>query len=175
MKKIAIIIFALITTLTANAQFEAGKSFIGASLTGIDLKYNGANDFQFGLNAQAGLFTAKDFLLYGQLGYDHTGKPKFNDFRVGVGGRYYIEQNGIFLGANVNFVHSTGDYRDLKPGIEVGYAFFVSRELTIEPALYYEQSFKNHSQYSTVGLKIGLGIYLHKDKVKNSVKEAFNI
>lgn len=174
MKKIAIIIVALITTLTANAQFEAGKTYLGASLTGINLKYNGANDFQFGLNAQAGLFTSNNLLLYGQLGYDHTSTPKFNDFRIGAGGRYYIQQNGIFLGANVNFVHATGDYRDLKPGVEVGYAFFVSHEVTIEPALYYEQSFKNHSQYSTIGLKVGIGIYMQKDKVKNSVKEAFN-
>ena len=49
------------------------------------------------------------------------------------------------------------------PGVEVGYSFFVSRTVTIEPAIYYDQSFKNHSDYSTIGLKIGLGVYLFKD------------
>ena len=46
------------------------------------------------------------------------------------------------------------------PGVEVGYAFFISRTVTIEPAIYYDQSFKDHSKYSTVGLKVGFGIYL---------------
>ena len=46
------------------------------------------------------------------------------------------------------------------PGIEVGYAFFVSKTVTIEPAIYYDQSFKNHSDYSKIGLRVGFGIYL---------------
>ena len=53
-------------------------------------------------------------------------------------------------------------YNDLMPGVEVGYAFFINRSVTIEPALYYDQSFKTHN-YSTVGLKVGLGIYLFDD------------
>ena len=39
--------------------------------------------------------------------------------------------------------------------------------MTIEPEIYYEQSFKNHKDYSTVGLRIGIGIYLFKDTYKN--------
>ena len=46
------------------------------------------------------------------------------------------------------------------PGLEVGYAFFVSKTVTIEPAVYYDQSFKDHSNFSTIGLKVGVGIYL---------------
>ena len=46
------------------------------------------------------------------------------------------------------------------PCIEVGYAFFVSTTVTIEPAIYYDQSFKNHSDYSKIGLRVGFGIYL---------------
>lgn len=30
----------------------------------------------------------------------------------------------------------------------------------IEPAIYYDQSFKKHVDYSTVGLKLGIGVYL---------------
>ena len=48
------------------------------------------------------------------------------------------------------------------PGAEVGYAFFINRSVTIEPAVYYNHSFKS-CDYSTVGLKIGLGIYLFDD------------
>ena len=45
-------------------------------------------------------------------------------------------------------------------GIEVGYAFFLNKNVTIEPAIYYDQSFKNHSDYSKIGFKLGLGVYL---------------
>ena len=48
------------------------------------------------------------------------------------------------------------------PGAEVGYAFYINRSVTIEPAVYYDHSFKN-SDYSTVGLKVGIGIYLFDD------------
>ena len=45
------------------------------------------------------------------------------------------------------------------PGIELGYAFFINDKVTIEPAVYYDQSLKEHSTYSTVGLKVGIGLY----------------
>ena len=48
------------------------------------------------------------------------------------------------------------------PGLEVGYAFFLNRSVTIEPAIYYDQSFKS-SRYSTVGFKLGVGVYLFDD------------
>ena len=59
-------------------------------------------------------------------------------------------------------VHASHNYNDLMPGAEVGYAFFINRSVTIEPAVYYDQSFKK-SKYSTVGLKVGIGIYLFDD------------
>ena len=39
-------------------------------------------------------------------------------------------------------------------------AYFVSKQVTIEPAIYYDQSFKKHTDYSTIGFKVGIGIYL---------------
>lgn len=46
------------------------------------------------------------------------------------------------------------------PGFEIGYAYFIGKSVTIEPALYYDQSFKKHSDYSKIGFRIGLGLYL---------------
>ena len=46
------------------------------------------------------------------------------------------------------------------PGLEVGYAYFVSKTVTVEPAVYYDQSFKDHSAFSTIGFKVGVGVYL---------------
>lgn len=161
MKKLFALFAVLMTTLTASAQFEADKIYCGASLSSIDLNYSGKGDFSVGVNGQLGYMVDDDLMLYATAGYDHQGKGDDGDhFTVGAGGRYYIEQNGIFLGANVKYLHAFSNYNDIMPGVEVGYAFFVSKTVTIEPALYYQQSFKNHSDYSTIGLRVGIGIYL---------------
>lgn len=158
-KKIALLLVVLATTLTASAQFEQGKKYVGASLTGLNLSYNGMDKFNLGVQGQGGYFIIDNILAMANVGYNGNGELP-DALNLGVGGRYYIIQNGIFLGANVQYTHANSDYNDVMPGVEVGYAFFINRYVTIEPALYYQQSFKDHSNYSTVGLKIGLGIYL---------------
>lgn len=160
MKKIALVAAALITTLAAHAQFESDKKYLGASLTGLNLSYNGTEDLNLGIQAKAGYMVADDWMLLGQAEYQHSGAEGVKDyFSVGTQGRYYIEQNGLYLGLGAKLVH-TGSYNDLMPGLEIGYTFFISKEVTIEPAVYYDQSFKNHADHSTVGLKVGIGIYL---------------
>lgn len=160
-KKLIAIIAALFMVVTANAQFEAEKIYIGGSLTGIGLKYSGNEELNLGVNAQLGYFVADNLLLYGQVGYQH--QDHYNSLTLGAGGRYYITQNGIYLGANCKYLHQNGGYNDVMPGVEVGYAFFLSRTVTVEPAIYYDQSIKDHSEYSTVGLRLGVGVYLFKD------------
>lgn len=151
---------ALTASVAAHAQFESGKKYIGASLTGLDLSYNGSEELNLGIQAKAGYFVDTDWMLLAQASYQHSGVDGVKDyFSVGAQGRYYIEQNGLYLGLGAKLVHS-GGYNDLMPGVELGYAFFISKQVTIEPALYYDQSFKRHSDFSTVGLKVGLGVYL---------------
>lgn len=152
---------ALLVAVTASAQFEQGKTYIGGSLTGLNLKYSGADELTLGVQAQAGYFFADNLMLYAQAGYQH--EKDFDNFMVGAGGRYYITQNGIYLGVNAKYKHYDGGYNDFMPGVEVGYAFFLSRTVTVEPAIYYDQSIKDHSDYSTIGLKLGIGVYLFKD------------
>ena len=72
-------------------------------------------------------------------------------------------QNGIFLGVSGKYIHASSSYNDFMPGVEVGYAFFINRTVTIEPAIYYDQSFKKHSDYSTVGFRISIGINLFQN------------
>lgn len=159
-KKIILLVTALLMTITASAQFEEGKLYSGASLTGLNLSYNGADQLNLGVQAQLGYMVADDLMLLGNASFQtSSSKGTPNSISAGVGGRYYIEQNGIYLGVNAKFVH-TKSYNDFMPGVEVGYAFFISRTVTIEPAIYYDQSIKDHSKYSTVGLKVGFGIYL---------------
>lgn len=160
MKKLALVAVALLASVAAHAQFEKGKVYCGASLTGLNLSYSGSSELNLGLQGQAGYLFADNLMAVGNLSYQHTGKEGVKDYvSVGVQGRYYIIQNGLYLGLGAKLAH-TGSYNDVKPGLEVGYAFFVSRTVTIEPAVYYDQSFKNHSDYSTVGLRVGIGIYL---------------
>lgn len=151
----------MLMTLTASAQFEKGKKYIGGSLTGLNMNYTGADKFCFGVQAQGGYFFADDLMLLGQAGYSHKGSGGSDMLNVGVGARYYIEQNGIYLGANCNLQHC-GSRNDFVPGVEVGYAFFLNNCVTVEPAIYYNQSFRSHSDNSEIGLRIGLGVYLFK-------------
>lgn len=159
-KKKAVVALGLMVSVGAHAQFESGKQYCGASLTGLNLSYNGSEELSLGIQAKAGYFFEDDMMLLAQAEYKHSGLEGVKDYwALGAQGRYYIEQNGIYLGAGVKLIH-TGSYNDVMPGVEVGYAFFVSKQVTIEPAVYYDQSFKNHSDYSTVGVKVGIGIYL---------------
>ena len=159
-KKIAVVALGLMVSVGAHAQFESGKQYCGASLTGLNLSYNGSEELSLGIQAKAGYFFEDDMMLLAQAEYKHSGLEGVKDYwALGAQGRYYIEQNGIYLGAGMKLIH-TGSYNDVMPGVEVGYAFFVSKQVTIEPAVYYDQSFKNYSDYSTVGVKVGIGIYL---------------
>ncbi len=102
-----------------------------------------------------------NLMVLGNLSYQHSGYESVPDYiSVGVGGRYYIVQNGIYLGVNCKLIHANHNYNDVMPGVEVGYAYFLSRTVTVEPAVYYDQSFKKHSDFSTIGFKIGIGVYL---------------
>ena len=160
-KKFYMLIMALLISITANAQFEQGKWYLGASMSGLDISYSGAENFNIGLDAKAGYLIADDWMLLGQLGWQHNGHAGESDaVTLGIGGRYYIIQNGLYLGVNAKLVHAYHNYNDFLPGIEVGYAFFLNKTLTIEPAIYYDQSFKRHSDYSKIGFRIGLGVYL---------------
>nr|WP_315347333.1 hypothetical protein [Hoylesella enoeca] len=160
-KKIVLLMATLLLTLTAHAQFEEEKTYVGGSLTGLNLNYNGMDKLNLGVQAQAGYFIEDNWMVLVQAALQHSGnKTVADNVSIGVGARYYIVQNGLYLGANCKLIHAYHSYNDLMPGVELGYAFFVSRTVTIEPAIYYDQSFKSHKDYSTIGLKIGIGVYI---------------
>ena len=156
MKKLGFLLVALVVSMTASAQFEKGKAYLGASLSGIDISSQ-AKKFHFGLNVKAGYLFMDNLMATAQVGYEHL-EDTPDVFTLGVGGRYYIIQNGLYLGASLKYKHAD-EYNDFLPGVQVGYAFFVNGCITIEPEIYYEQSFKNHKDFSKVGLRVGLGFY----------------
>ena len=55
-KKIAVVALGLMVSVGAHAQFESGKQYCGASLTGLNLSYNGSEELNLGIQAKAGYF-----------------------------------------------------------------------------------------------------------------------
>lgn len=157
MKKILLLMCMVFGTLTANAQFAQGTKYVSASLSGLGLSYSSNQKFRLGVDATAGYFMADCLMLKGNVTYDHT--KEIDDISVGAGLRYYFDQCGVFMGAGADYVHYTPSDNDVQIPVEVGYAFFVNRFITIEPSLYYKMSLDSFSQKSTVGVRIGLGFY----------------
>lgn len=160
MKKFALLICMLVVTVSANAQFEKGKWFVNPSITGLELSYDtDADKTSFGLNAQGGAFLIDNLALLINLGanWNALGSDT-NVYTAGVGARYYFDKIGIFLGANGNVERWDWDHDDdtqFSFGLEAGYAYFLTRTVTIEPAVYW--NLREHG--SKLGLKLGFGFY----------------
>lgn len=157
MKKVLIALLFLMAGMQANAQFEQGKKYVSASLSGLGLSYSSNEKFRLGLDADAGYFVGDCLMVRANVGYEHT--PHVDDVRIGAGARYYFLQNGIYLGAGAEYNHFTPSNNDLMIPLEVGYAFFLNRHVTVEPALYYKMSLHDFSGNSTVGVRVGFGFY----------------
>ena len=157
MKKIIIAFMAvLLTSVSVHAQFEQGKYYGGLSVSGLDVNYNKADKWNVGVNGQLGYLFMDDFMVLANLNYSY--QAEHSALSIGPALRYYIEQNGIFLGVGANYVHRPSGTDELAPHLSVGYAFFLNGSIALEPEIYYNQSFKNHD-YSGIGLRVGLGIY----------------
>lgn len=164
-KKIVTMLFGLLATLAANAQltdtppFGKGKVFVGASLSGFDIGRSMSN-FHIDLSGRGGYMVTDNVLALGELSYNYL-QHTDGVISLGVGARYYIAQNGIFLGAGMRLTDMTNNL-DFQPNVSVGYAYFLNRTVTLEPELYFSISTKDFDN-SSYGLRIGVGIYLFND------------
>lgn len=156
-KSLLLLVLAVLSVAAASAQFERGKAYVSASLNDLGISYSKADKFRIGLSAEGGSFLADNLLVKGTLAYDH--RPHADDVRLGAGGRYYIVQNGLFLGTGLEFVHYTKSSNDLQIPVEIGYAFFLNGSLTLEPSVYYRMSTSAFGDKSQVGLRVGVGWY----------------
>ena len=157
MKKIILSLMLLVMAVGAKAQFDKGTTYLSASATGLGMSYSSNEKFTLGMNVNTGYFVEQAWMIYGVLGYDHT--IYSDNFAIGTGARYYFTQNGIYLGFGLQYEHQTKSINNLQFCPEVGYAFFINRFITIEPALYYHMSLNDFDDGSKVGLKLGLGFY----------------
>lgn len=157
MKKFLFTALLGVMTLAAHAQFKQGTKYMGASLTGIGFSYNKSEKATFGLETTAGYFFTDNWMLRGN--FDYTHRNSLNSVALGALARYSFEENGISLGAGLEFNHYFSSENDLSIPVEIGYTWFLNKKLTIEPAVYYKMSLCDFSDKSTVGLRIGLGYY----------------
>ncbi len=160
MKKLFIGLCLLVLSVAANAQFERGKILLNTSVTGIDLSYSDSEKGHFGLDAMGGYFVLDNFALTGTLGMDL--RDNLDKYYVGVGGRYYLQDNGIFFGGMIKDTSyrykNDNNENDFSLVGEAGYAFFLSKTVTIEPSVSYNLSLSN-SDYSKLGFKLGFSFY----------------
>jgi len=163
-KKIMMLFVALMTMTSANAQylndsekvFYEGKWFAGVSASNLSLSYYEFEKWRLSLHAKGGYFFADDWMVTANLGYDNSTYGS-STFVLGAGVRYSFESNGINIGAGANFVHNVG-VDDFKPRVSIGYTYFLSRHLSIEPEVFFDISTKS-SDYTGFGLAIGAGYY----------------
>lgn len=158
MKRLSLFVCLIVVTLAAQAQFEKGKWFVNPSITGLNLSYNtGTDKAHFGFEAKGGAFLVDNVALLVRAGASWQGGGT-DIYTLGVGGRYYISKVGVYLGADLNLNRwnwDDGDRTRFGFGLEAGYAFFLSRTVTIEPAVYWDIN-KDRSEF---GLKVGFGFY----------------
>ena len=140
--------------------FAKDKYYASAGLSNFDLNWSKNQSWHMDLNAKCGYLFEDDWMITGTLGYDWH-KVGDDTFTLGAGLRYYIEQNGVFLGAGVRLADMTNDL-DFQPNIALGYSFFLNRTVTVEPELYFNLSTKDFD-YSSYGLRIGVGMYLFNE------------
>lgn len=160
MKKLALIVCLLVVTVAAQAQFEKGKWIVNPSITGLELSHDtGADKTSFGLEAKGGAFLLDNVALLVHAGASWNDRGYNTDiYTLGVGGRYYFSKIGVYLGADVNMDRWHGGGNDdtkFSYGMEAGYAFFLSRTVTIEPAAFWNIN----GDRSKFGLKVGFGLY----------------
>lgn len=165
MKKLMMAAVALLMAVSVNAQtylnesstpFGQDKWYVGASTSSLGLSWHKASKWNFNLDAKGGYLFMDNWMITGKLGYTkQTDYPSYFNFGAGV--RYYFDKCGVYLGASGNYRHMDS-YSDFLPELNLGYAFFLTGKLTLEPELFYEISTKS-SDYSGFGLRLGFGLY----------------
>ena len=120
MKKWFLGILLLAMTAGANAQFQAGTKYIGASASNLGLSYSTAEKFRFGLNASAGYF-----VLGAGAEFVHYTKSQ-NDLQipVEVGYCFYLNHY-ISVEPSLYYKMSVDDFSDKSTvGFKIGFGFY---------------------------------------------------
>lgn len=177
MKQLFLSIATVCIALTASAQIEKGTWVLGANT---NLGYNSYTPTSGGksvnilnIGLKSGYFVSDNFTIGANLEYlsESSGGPSNTYTTIGLFLRYYTKN--VFFGAGYNSLSTSGGGSSLGSiPIEVGYAAFLTRNITIEPALVYSSATDSDNggmpgiaglpfpAKSGFGLKVGFSIYL---------------
>lgn len=160
MKKTLLLLLMAVVSISASAQFESGTSYVSASVTGMNLSYNKLSKFNIGLQAKGGYFLEDGWMALG--GVEWGMQDGHSDLGVEAAGRYYMQQNGLYFNLGLKYKYwglgSCGQ-STVYVTPEVGYCFYLNKHVSLEPAVYYDVCLNKFSDFSTFGLKVGLGFY----------------
>ncbi|AHF13522.1 hypothetical protein BARVI_00200 [Barnesiella viscericola DSM 18177] len=171
-KKVLLILSVVgLLSSTGSAQILKNTWIVNPQVSGFNLgsthtQETGNEAFDLGLKVEAGNFIANNLAFLVGLGGDFSWNKEYNDNSIDLMAsiRYYTLTT-LFIGVNTGYTHAWNkpkggssvcrDY--LYVGAELGYAIFVSPNISLDPALYWKHSFTD--KFDQYGLKIGLSVY----------------
>lgn len=161
MKKVLLLaVVTLLTTFGAKAQFEKGTMLLNPSITGLDLSYSKATKTTFGLDVAGGYFLMDNFALVGEMGGSWS--SPVDQYKLAGKARYYFDKVGIYASAGLQLssyqAKHMSSVNDFALVMDAGYAYFISKNVSIEPGVYLDLSFRE-SDNTRFGLKVGFGFY----------------
>ncbi|WDF62699.1 hypothetical protein [Flavobacterium sp. KACC 22763] len=168
MKKIVLAAIAVMTFGWANAQEQTAKgkwlietntSFGATNVgnTGFSLRSEDG-ETSWGLGAEGGYFVADNLAVKAGLGYNDFGHSD-NAFSYKVGAKYYLLNKfpleASYTGASIKDANENPSYL----GLQGGYAWFVGKNVSIEPGLRYNISM--NEDYGKDVFQFNIGFALH--------------
>lgn len=158
--------------LLSQAQISRGTTYInpqisGFNISGTDNNKSKKDKFNFALDIKGGNFISDNLAVIVGLGMDLESQEKYRNSKIDVsaGFRYYTLTT-LFIGAETGYEHGWQREFDSSKthhnnywyiSAKLGYAFFLKKNISLDPALYWKYSFTD--RFNQYGLKIGLSLY----------------
>lgn len=160
MKRILLAAMILLGTgFSSNAQIEGGTMMAGGSLY---FNRFADNEFDienttFNVSPQFGLAFADNFIAGAWFSFSSF--SDVSSWSVAPFVRYYMKN--FFLQAQYGYSRS-GDIGSSLFGTDLGYAMFLTDNVALEPAFYYNQYFNDGLSGYDLGFKMGFQIYFNR-------------
>ena len=166
MKKVILAAIAVMTFGFANAQEQTakGKWLIEANTafgaetgnTAFSLRsYDGETDWNIG--AEGGYFVMDNLAVKLGLGYGDNGNS--NIFSYKVGAKYYLLNKFPLEASYTGVSIKDADHNPSFVGLQGGYAWFVGKNVSVEPGLRY--NITTNDDYAKSFLQFNVGFALH--------------
>jgi hypothetical protein len=162
MRKFLFILFIVINS-HSYAQVDAGTMIAGGGMSFNHRIQNNFNSTTFNLTPQWGITLFDNFLVgaWFNMGLGQN----ITSWSVSPFVRYYYYKNLFFQGGYGYSYMKSGDFDSSGSiiDLELGYAAFLTDNVALEPALYYNGTFSGGGYSATdLGFKIGFQVYFNR-------------